>query len=457
MMPAASIFLEFQLPNATTWFYFSLILAVALFVKFRRFLSIRNWDVVSLFLLVPGLLLLQEARTREHQAQLQKDRGALPAAEAEAAKAQAEWLRWLGYLWLLAGSGYFLGRCLADLALVRRPALDPNLNPGGLAWLAAALFACLVSVAVRPPGGRSAEVGRKSVGMAEVERRVETTTNQVAGPGFDTHYWARRGLAIACHLAIAAGLVVVGWRHFQDVHGGMAAATCYLLLPYTALFVGQAHHVLPSALLVWAVVFYRRPVWAGVFLGLAAGAAYFPLLVFPLWLGFYWRRGAGRFAGAFVLAVGLSLAVVGLQLWLQGDLAASLRAAFDPDWQAWKAPRTEGFWQGIHWAYRFPVFIAYLAFVLGTAFWPAPKNLAHVLALSAAVVIGIQFWYADQGGVYVLWYLPLLLLLAFRPNLADRRPPPLAPEGDWLTAAGRWIGRRTLRLLTTPEPLARVR
>src|SRR5262249_28464512 len=58
------------------------------------------------------------------------------------------------------------------------------------------------------------------------------------------------------------------------------------------------------------------------------------------------------------------------------------------------------------------------------------KNLAHVLALSAAVLVGMQFWYADQGGVYILWYLPLLLLLVFRLNLSDRCPLPILPETD---------------------------
>ena len=61
-MPAPeSIFLDFRLPNATTWFYFSFLLAIALFFKFTRLLSVRNWDVVSLFFLVPGLLLIQQA------------------------------------------------------------------------------------------------------------------------------------------------------------------------------------------------------------------------------------------------------------------------------------------------------------------------------------------------------------------------------------------------------------
>src|SRR5271165_5735361 len=61
-MIAVNIFFDFNLPNSTTWFYFSWLLAMALFFKFSRLLSVRNWDVVTLFLLVPGLLFLQEAR-----------------------------------------------------------------------------------------------------------------------------------------------------------------------------------------------------------------------------------------------------------------------------------------------------------------------------------------------------------------------------------------------------------
>src|ERR1700680_3142548 len=62
MTALGMVFFDFNLPNATTWFYFSFLLAVALFFKFSRFFSVRNWDVVTLFLLVPGLLLLQETR-----------------------------------------------------------------------------------------------------------------------------------------------------------------------------------------------------------------------------------------------------------------------------------------------------------------------------------------------------------------------------------------------------------
>jgi hypothetical protein len=452
-MPAPiTVFLDFKL-SGTTWFYCSLILAVGLFFKFGRLLSVRNWDVISLFLLVPGLLLLQEAQSRDKEA---VKRHETPEAgdNGTALAAQAEKLRGIAYVWLLCGSGYFLLRCFVDLALVRRPALGANLSFGGLAWLGVALFVCLVSVAARAPEESSNLVGKKPAPVAEMERRVETVAGDVAGS--ETRFWVERGLAIGCHLAIVTGLIVIGWRHFQDVYTGLAAATFYLLLPYTALHVGQLHHVWPIALLVWAAAAYRLPTVAGLFLGLAAGSVYFPVLVFPLWLNFYWKRGAGRFALFFSLAASLSLTVVGLVMWLEGNLSANLESALKlSDWQVWRPPTTEGFWKGVQWAYRIPVFIAYLAMVITTAIWPSPKNLAHVLALTAAVLIGIQFWYADQGGLYVLWYLPLLLLLVFRPNLTERRPLTIAPETDWVAGLSRRLGRLTRRLFRAPEPLVR--
>jgi hypothetical protein len=98
------------------------------------------------------------------------------------------------------------------------------------------------------------------------------------------------------------------------------------------------------------------------------------------------------------------------------------------------------------------VFIAYLAFVLGTLFWPVPKNLAQALALTTAALIGVQFWYADQGGVYVLWYLPLLLLLVFRPNLHDRRALTITAESDWLALTARQLWRALRWVVRMPEP-----
>jgi hypothetical protein len=425
-----SIFLQFNLPNPTTWFYFSLLLAVALFFKFSRLLSMRNLDLASLFLPVPGLLLLLESQGRN---------------------------RW-AYVWLMAASGFLLVRCLLDLALVRRPALSPNLNLGGLSWLAGAMFVSLVAVAARVPGEEPLSKHKDPPVPERLQREGEHLFGQ---PNADI--WVARTLAVLCHLAVVTGMVFVGWRHFQNAHAGMAAATFYLLLPYTYLLLpharvlpGQWYHAWPMALMVWAVAAYRRPAVAGLLLGVAAGIAYFPALVLPVWLSFYWRRGAGRFVVAFVLGVGLCLAWLAVAAWLRREGAGNFVAILP--WVPLGAPAegTQGLWTGVHWAYRAPIFVAYLALVLVTVVWPYPKNLAHVLALSAALLIGTQFWYADQGGVYVLWYLPFVLLLIFRPNLSTCVAPPIAPETDWLRRAGRKIGRLRSWLLRLPEQSVKV-
>jgi hypothetical protein len=75
------------------------------------------------------------------------------------------------------------------------------------------------------------------------------------------------------------------------------------------------------------------------------------------------------------------------------------------------------FWRPI---YRFPILAAHICLSLSMALWPAHKNLGTLIAYSAALMLGTQFWHAHSGGLALAWYLPLLLLTTFRPNLEDR-------------------------------------
>ena len=79
-----------------------------------------------------------------------------------------------------------------------------------------------------------------------------------------------------------------------------------------------------------------------------------------------------------------------------------------------------GFWQYYHQAYRIPVLAAFVVICGSLAIWPAQKNLGTLLSCSAAVMLAAQFWHANDGGLYMAWYLPLLILTIFRPNLEDR-------------------------------------
>ena len=147
--------------------------------------------------------------------------------------------------------------CLFDLTLVQRPALAPNLTFGGLAWLAGTLFICLVVVAFRSLDGASTgETSKEGVGPATTpvgpqSAFSELPQRQMSETSWLAHWWAR-ALAVFCHLVVVVGLVVMGRVHFQDTAAGMGAATFYLLLPYTGLYVSQAHHVWPMALVIWA-------------------------------------------------------------------------------------------------------------------------------------------------------------------------------------------------------------
>jgi hypothetical protein len=446
-----------------------------LFFKFARLLSVRNLDVVMMFLLVPGLLVVQSARPQplpaEQQPALQVaalvGQSAMPQGVAEQIAntgrvaqqcgptfERISWL-WFGYLWVLVGSVYFVCRCLLDLILVQRPALAPNLQIGGLAWLAGALLICLLAVAYRQVE-RSFAPAPVNGDAGILLQANEGTTFAVAFLWRDWPAWAVAALAFAGHVAVVVGLVLVAWRHYQDAAAGMAAATFYLLLPYTGLYVGQIEHVLPMALFLATILVYRRPTLCGIALGIATAATYFPLFAVPIWVSFYRQRGVGRFLVAFVLTVAAGLGYLAFTLAQNGELEASLRLALNSSaWQPWSnSSGLEGFWSGVPWAYRIPLFLLFLSFVLTMTFWPTPKNLAHVMALSAAVFISLQWWCADQGGVYVLWYVPLLLLMVFRPNLHERVAPPIVAETDWLSVSLAWVGRLFRRVFkAAPAPV----
>jgi hypothetical protein len=79
-----------------------------------------------------------------------------------------------------------------------------------------------------------------------------------------------------------------------------------------------------------------------------------------------------------------------------------------------------GAWQFWNAVYRYPILAAFIALSVSFVLWPAQKNLATLISCSAALMLGTQFWHAHSGGLSLAWYLPLLLLTVFRPNLEDR-------------------------------------
>lgn len=227
------------------------------------------------------------------------------------------------------------------------------------------------------------------------------------------------------HLAVAIGLLLVGRNLFSHAQLGLAMATLYLLHPATAIDVGAATHVLPAALIIWAFVAYRRPLVAGTLLGLACGTLFFPLFLLPLWLAFYGKRGSLRFGTSLLVVTALlatllvfttpdpdsfvrrTLGTIHLNV-LQFEGNTGFRGIWSGDGSGW---------------FRAPVIAAYVVMLAMLTIWPRRKNIEHLITSSAAAIVGTQFWYPQEGGVYLLWYLPLLLMVVFRPRLFHLTPP----------------------------------
>lgn len=403
--------------NLVTWVYISSLMTIAIFFKFTRFWSIRNLDLVGLICLAPGLLMVSRGEPVEQ----------------------------IGYVWLFGVSIFFLVRLLIDPMFSRRPLLEPNLSPGGLTFMTLSLLVFLMAnVLTKEPlpsdnyraqvAEESADISAKDDGQKKNPWPGYPFLN-LFGRAVDDVLAARapelsaqerheeirkataRATAIVSQLAVVIGLVFIGRRHFGNMATGMAAAALYLLLPYTAQMVSRVDHVLPAALLVWAVAAYRKPVLTGVLLGLGSPALYCPLFLLPLWISFYWARGLYRFLGGVATILVLRTASLAFSSHDFDSFVLQVKQFFG--WAALSLENANGFWAFNEPAYRIPVVAAFLALCCGLALWPARKNLGTLMSCSAAVMLATQFWHSP-GGIYVAWYLPLLLLTIFRPNLEDR-------------------------------------
>ena len=233
-------------------------------------------------------------------------------------------------------------------------------------------------------------------------------------------YWATQLLVIFSQLAILWGILMVGWIHFENFNTGVAAATLYLLLPYSSQMPTQLEHIVPAALIIWAIFSYRIPALSGVLIGIASALVFYPAALIPLWCAFYWSRGRNWF-----LATSLScmVALILLAIPLAGGLDAfttQLRGMFGVALQSQGAINSLWNWDAHCMMLRMPVIVVYAMMVVALAFWPAQKNLGTLLSSSAALMVGVQFCLPFQGGLYMAWFLPLMILVVMRPNLEDR-------------------------------------
>jgi len=115
-------------------------------------------------------------------------RWAAPAPVTGPVKPTAEtanYVAYIGYLWLFAISACWLVRLLLDPTMVRRPLLEPNLSNGGLVFLGCALFIFLMANVIT--GDLSPDDLRGAEGAQSLMQGRDTTGQDDAPEDYRQH------------------------------------------------------------------------------------------------------------------------------------------------------------------------------------------------------------------------------------------------------------------------------
>ena len=229
---------------------------------------------------------------------------------------------------------------------------------------------------------------------------------------------AAHAAAVAFDLACLAGMWLTGSRL-----GGrpLAVLLAYLwaACPFTLLVENSsANDALVPALVLAAFLCLRRPVARGGLATLAGLTKFAPLALVPLFAGY----GRGR-VRSVVAAVGAGLLVL---------LPVALGPGLERFWNrtlAFQSERSSPFsiW-GLYGGFdglQVALTIAAAALAVAVAFFPRERDEVTVAALGAAVLIALQLTVTHWFYLYLVWFLPLLLVaLLARPGI---RAPGAAP------------------------------
>ena len=465
----------YQQIDGTIWAFASSLLMISLFFKFNRFWSVRNFDLLLIILLAPSLIMVHRGMSMVNQTKPAQQSASILASLSSqsvptASQVSSPWqttavspapsgenelagidLQRRGFIGLFMVGTIYLIRMLLDPLLVRRPLLDPNLSLGGLIFLGICLmFLLFANIVSSKPTPEELSMVKSTISMAKREAADEADTQYLRkrGPGYqmlflvavisvfsdvdDTDQTATNAqenveryilvlktLAIISQSLIVAGLIFFAVQNFNSLYIGVGVASIYLMLPYTAIYTGHVEHALPSALMLWAIVCFRKPALAGIFIGLATGASYYPLFLLPLWVSFYWDRGAKRFSIFFAVTILLCICSLIFTSVSPGDFLQQLQKMFG-FWQP-LMEGLEGIW-ALGWdrVWRLPLLVAFVILSFSFAAWPTTKDIGVLVAYSAVIMIAVQFWHGFGGGLFAAWYLPMMLLTIFRTNVAGR-------------------------------------
>ena len=221
------------------------------------------------------------------------------------------------------------------------------------------------------------------------------------------HRWddlpAAHGSAILFDLVVMLLLWLLG-RRIRGPTLGIALAYAWAANPFTLYAMNcNVNDALVGALVLAAILAAMSPARRGVFIALAGMAKFAPLGLAPLFAT-HTRGGALRFALGFLVTA----AVVMLPVFVGGDLDTFYERTIE-----FQRARGSPFsvWGLYGWDTAQSVVQAGVGvFAVAAAFLPRRRDLVGLAGLAGAVVIALQLGVTHWFYLYIVWFLPFVLV-----------------------------------------------
>ncbi|MDP9385915.1 MAG: hypothetical protein M3P50_11910, partial [Actinomycetota bacterium] len=241
---------------------------------------------------------------------------------------------------------------------------------------------------------------------------------------------AAHGAAVAFDLACLALMFLAG-RRIRGTGLGLLLAYLWAAFPFTLMVANaNANDSLVAALVLLVLLVIARPAARGAAVAAAGLSKFAPLALAPLVATYRGGARAGewgreRWLVRPVLATGLAFAVAGAVLLAPVVLDGRL-ALFYERTVGFQSDRDSPFsvWGLYGWRLGQDLAVAVAAaLAVAVAFVPRRRDVVVLCALGAAVLIALQLAIEHWFYLYLVWFLPLVLVALLAPH-AEPDPPP---------------------------------
>jgi Glycosyltransferase family 87 len=233
--------------------------------------------------------------------------------------------------------------------------------------------------------------------------------------------------------ALTALLLFLLGRRIRGPTLGIALAYAWAAFPFTLFTLNSnSNDSLVAALVVLALLVAHRPAARGAAVALAGLTKFAPLALAPM----LWtyrdpddRRPQWRTMTWFAVAFGAAALIILLPAFLGSGLQTFLDRTlrFQDDrgspFSVWGFRGNLDFFQ--HLIQLAAVLLAVIVAVI-----PRRRDVVTLAALGSAILIAVQLGVTHWFYLYIVWFLPLVLVALLGRGLEDRTPPPPTPEPE---------------------------